>query len=122
MKKPNQLPIQPCSTQELEEALKVLEGRWKILILFHLFSAPVLRFSELRRAMPGISQKMLIQQLRDLERDRVVSRKVYPEVPPKVEYSLTKDGTALLPSLRELKSWAAARKATPPIRKSRSTE
>jgi DNA-binding HxlR family transcriptional regulator len=98
MKKPDQLPIQPCSTQELEEALKVLEGRWKILILFHLFSAPVLRFSELRRAMPGISQKMLIQQLRDLERDRVVSRKVYPEVPPKVEYSLTKDGTALLPS------------------------
>jgi DNA-binding HxlR family transcriptional regulator len=82
MKKPDQLPIQPCSTQELEEALKVLEGRWKILILFHLFSAPVLRFSELRRAMPGISQKMLIQQLRDLERDRVVSRKVYPEVPP----------------------------------------
>jgi DNA-binding HxlR family transcriptional regulator len=71
--------------------------------------------------MPGISQKMLIQQLRDLERDRVVSRKVYPEVPPKVEYSLTKDGTALLPSLRELKSWAAALKATPPIRKSRST-
>ena len=121
MKKPDQLPIQPCSTQELEEALKVLEGRWKILILFHLFSAPVLRFSELRRAMPGISQ-MMIQQLRDLERDRVVSRKVYPEVPPKVEYSLTKDGTALLPSLRELKSWAAARKATPPIRKSRSIE
>jgi DNA-binding HxlR family transcriptional regulator len=72
--------------------------------------------------MPGISQKMLIQQLRDLERDRVVSRKVYPEVPPKVEYSLTKDGTALLPSLRELQSWAAARKATPPRRKSRSME
>src|SRR5882762_6048424 len=83
MKKPNQLPIQPCSTQELEEALEVLEGRWKILILFHLFTAPVLRFSELRRAMPGISQKMLIQQLRDLERDRVVSRKLYPEVPHK---------------------------------------
>lgn len=114
MKKREQLPIQPCSTQELEEALEVLEGRW------NLFSAPVLRFSELRRAMPGASQKMLIQQLRDLERDRVVSRKVYPEVPPKVEYSLTKDGTALLPSLRELQSWAAARKATPPIRRSRS--
>jgi DNA-binding HxlR family transcriptional regulator len=69
--------------------------------------------------MPGISQKMLIQQLRDLERDRVVARRVYPEVPPKVEYSLTKDGTALLPSLRELQSWAAARKPTPPTRKSK---
>src|SRR5258708_36747906 len=102
MKKPNQLPIQPCSTQELEEALEVLEEWWKILILFHLFSAPVLRFSELRRAMPSISQKMLIQQLRDLERDRVVSRNVYPEVPPKVEYSLTKSGAAFLPSLRRL--------------------
>jgi len=67
--------------------------------------------------MPGISQKMLIQQLRDLERDRVVARRVYPEVPPKVEYSLTKDGTALLPSLRELQSWAAARKPAPRTRK-----
>jgi DNA-binding HxlR family transcriptional regulator len=73
----------------LEATLKVLEGRWKILILFHLFSAPVLRFSELRRAVSGISQKMLIQQLRDLEKDGVVHRKVYPEVPPKVEYMLT---------------------------------
>jgi DNA-binding HxlR family transcriptional regulator len=122
MKKTERVPIRPCSTQELEEALEVLEGRWKILILFHLFSASVLRFSELPRAMPGISQKMLIQQLRDLERDRVVSRKVYPKVPPKVEYSLTKDGTALLPSLQELQSWAAARKATPPIGKSRSKQ
>jgi DNA-binding HxlR family transcriptional regulator len=120
MKKIDRFPIPPCSTQELEEALEVLEGRWKILILFHLFSAPVLRFSELRRAMPGISQKMLIQQLRDLERDRVVSRKVYPEVPPKVEYSLTKDGTALRPSLQELQAWAAARKVAPAIRKLRS--
>src|ERR1700733_1992411 len=103
MKKPDQLPIQPCSTQELEEALEVLEGRWKILILFHLFSAPVLRFSELRRAMPGISQKMLIQQLRDLEKDGVVHRKVYAEVPPKVEYMLTKDRAALRLSLGQLR-------------------
>jgi DNA-binding HxlR family transcriptional regulator len=90
MKKPQQISTPECSTVELEEALKVLEGRWKILILFHLFSAPVLRFSELRRVIPGISQKMLIQQLRDLEKHGVVNRKVYPEVPPKVEYKLTK--------------------------------
>ena len=118
MKKPDQLPIQPCSTQELEEALEVLEGRWKILILFHLFSAPVLRFSELRRAMPGISQKMLIQQLRDLEKDGVVHRKVYAEVPPKVEYMLTKDGAALRPALKALKSWAASRKMPSSVKKS----
>jgi len=79
-----------CSTAELEEAIRTIEGRWKILILFHLFGAPVLRFSELRRAITGVSQKMLIQQLRDLEKDGIVERKVYPEVPPRVEYRLTK--------------------------------
>ena len=110
MKRKKQTITQTCSTVELEEALKVLEGRWKILILFHLFSAPVLRFSELLRAVSGISQKMLIQQLRDLEKDGVVHRKVYPEVPPKVEYMLTKDGVALRPALEALKSWAESRK------------
>jgi DNA-binding HxlR family transcriptional regulator len=109
MKTP-QMSAAECSTAELEEALKVLEGRWKILILFHLFSAPVLRFSELRRIIPGISQKMLIQQLRELQKDGVVDRKVYAEVPPKVEYRLTNDGVALRPALRALKSWAASRK------------
>src|SRR3979409_1897975 len=72
-----------------EMALKVLEGRWKMIIIFHLFVRPVLRFSELDRAIPAVSQKMLIQQLRELERDGIVERKVHPEVPPKVEYSLT---------------------------------
>jgi hypothetical protein len=71
MKRQKQTLTQTCSTVELEEALKVLEGRWKILILSHLFSAPVLRFSELRRAVSGISQKMLIQQLRGLEKDGI---------------------------------------------------
>jgi DNA-binding HxlR family transcriptional regulator len=114
MKKSQQISTHECSTGELEEALKVLEGRWKILILFHLFSTPVLRFSELRRLIPGISQKMLIQQLRDLEKDGVVNRKVYPEVPPKVEYTLTKNGVGLRPALRALKSWAVLRKACLP--------
>ena len=117
MKKTKQTFAQTCSTVELEEALKVLEGRWKILILFHLFSAPVLRFSELRRAVSGISQKMLIQQLRDLEKDGVVHRKVYPEVPPKVEYRLTNDGAALRPALKALKSWAASRKMPSSVKK-----
>src|SRR5229473_1145424 len=117
MKKPQLISTPECSTVELEEALKVLEGRWKILVLFHLFSAPVLRFSELRRAVSGISQKMLIQQLRDLEKDGVVHRKVYPEVPPKVEYMLTKDGVALRPALKALKSWAASRKIPSSVKK-----
>ena len=99
-----------CSTAELEDALKVLEGRWKALIIFHLFCAPVLRFSELRRAIPGVSQKMLIQQLRDLEGNGVIVRKVYAEVPPKVEYALTEEGLALRPALVSLQLWAASRK------------
>ena len=117
MKKTKQTLTETCSTVELEDALKVLEGRWKILILFHLFSSSVLRFSELRRAVSGISQKMLIQQLRDLERDGVVHRKVYAEVPPKVEYMLTKDGVALRPALKALKSWAASRKMPYSVKK-----
>lgn len=101
-----------CSVEQLTEALRVLEGRWKTLIIYHLFTAPALRFSELRRAIPGVSQKMLIQQLRDLERDGVINRTVYPEVPPKVEYGLTKEGRALQSALQSLQKWAAQRQNT----------
>jgi len=101
--------MQPCSASHLEDALKVLGGRWKMLILFHLFSAPMLRFSQLHRTISDISHKMLAQQLRELERDGVVDRRVYPEVPPKVEYALTQDGIALLPALHALQRWAASR-------------
>src|SRR5947208_612132 len=76
----------------VERAFRMLEGRWKMMIVFQLFPHPVLRFSELERAIPAVSQKMLIQQLRELERDGIVERKVYPQVPPKVEYSLTEWG------------------------------
>jgi DNA-binding HxlR family transcriptional regulator len=112
MNKP--LPKAACSTDDLESALKILEGRWKTLIIFHLFGAPVRRFSELQRAIPGISQKMLIQQLRDLEGHGIVSRKVFPEVPPKVEYGLSSDGLALRPALVALQTWAGSRGAAAP--------
>lgn len=92
-----------------EVSLKILEGRWKLVILFHLFHRPILRFSELERAIPGISQKMLIQQLRSLESDDIVQRIVHPQVPPKVEYTLTELGKALCPSLDALLTWAAIR-------------
>src|SRR4029077_5756410 len=67
----------------VEEVLRILEGRWKLVILFHLFGAKVRRFSELRRAIPAVSEKMLIQQLRQMERDGVVRRFVHHQVPPK---------------------------------------
>lgn len=96
----------------IEAAFRILEGRWKMMIIFHLFDRSVLRFSELGRAIPGVSQKMLIQQLRELERDGVIERKVYPQVPPKVEYRLTPWGQAMCPALDALLEWAAAR---PPV-------
>ena len=84
----------------------MLEGRWKLVILFHLFGGKTLRFSDLDRAIAGISQKMLTQQLRQLERDRIVTRIVHPSVPPKVEYRLTEWGQSLCPALDRLLSWA----------------
>ena len=95
----------------IEGAFRILEGRWKMMIIFRLFDRTVLRFSELERAIPGVSQKVLIQQLRELERDGVVERRVYPQVPPKVEYRLTDWGQAMCPALDALLEWAAARPA-----------
>ena len=97
----------------VDEALKVLEGRWKLIILFYLFRDGTLRLSELERAISGITQKMLIQQLRSLVRDGVVSRLVHAVVPPKVEYSLTPRGQDLCPALDELLYWAQRWKGQP---------
>jgi DNA-binding HxlR family transcriptional regulator len=84
--------------------LAVIGGRWKVLILYHLFDG-VKRFSELERALPGVTQKMLTQQLRELERDGVVRRTVYPQVPPKVEYALTPLGETLKPVVKAMCQW-----------------
>jgi DNA-binding HxlR family transcriptional regulator len=97
----------------VEAALRILEGRWKMVIIFHLFARGKLRFSELEKAIPAVSQKMLIQQLRELERDGVVRRTVYPQVPPKVEYDLTGWGKAMCPALDALLEWAAQRPERP---------
>jgi DNA-binding HxlR family transcriptional regulator len=97
------------AAQGVEDALKILEGRWKLIILFHLFGGKVLRFSQLEQAIPAISQKMLIQQLRQMEADGVIRRTIYQQVPPKVEYRLTKWGQALCPALDGLLKWAELR-------------
>jgi DNA-binding HxlR family transcriptional regulator len=89
----------------VEDVLRILEGRWKLVILFHLFGGHVRRFSELRRVIPAVSEKMLIQQLRQMERDGVVRRFAHHQVPPKVEYSLTEWGQALCPALDALLKW-----------------
>ena len=87
-----------------EITLTMIGGRWKVLLLYHLFQG-VKRFSQLQRAVPDITQKMLTQQLREMERDGLVHREVYPEVPPKVEYSMTPLGMTLEPVVRAMCEW-----------------
>ena len=90
----------------VETALAVVGGKWKTVILYHLNDG-VHRFGELQRRLPGITRKVLTQQLRELEADGIVARKVYGQVPPKVEYSLTKYGHTLRPVLKALCEWGS---------------
>ena len=94
---------------DIEAFLSLVEGRWKLVILFHLFGGQVQRFSDLEKRIDGISQKMLAQQLRQLEADGIVERTVYPEVPPRVDYRMTAWGQALCPALDGLLLWGEAR-------------
>lgn len=80
---------------------KILSGKWKIIILWHL-SSGTLRFSELKRKLSNVTQKMLTTQLRSLEEDKIIFRTVYPVVPPKVEYSLTETGKNFIPILESM--------------------
>lgn len=91
----------------VEAALDVIGGKWKPLILWAL-GDNVMRFSELQKALPGVNTKMLTKQLRELEEDNVISRKIYPEVPPRVEYAITDFGRTLIPILQALCTWGAA--------------
>ncbi len=88
----------------LELSIDLIGGKWKSVILWHLRNG-ALRFSQLKRRLPGITQKMLTQQLRDLEDNGLVHRKVYPVVPPKVEYSLTDEGYSFVPVLKSMYKW-----------------
>lgn len=93
----------------LDAALDVVSGKWKCLILWELHAHGRRRFAELRRGLPGVSEKMLTQHLREMEADGLVDRKVHPQVPPKVEYSLTPHGVTLNEALGPLGSWGRER-------------
>ncbi len=90
----------------VEATLELIGGKYKSLILWHL-SANTMRFSELQKEIPGATAKMLTQQLRELEAHDLIHRKVYPVVPPKVEYSLTELGNSLMPVLVSMRDWGA---------------
>lgn len=92
----------------VEDALGILVGKWKPLILLILLQQGTHRFGELQRKVPGITQKMLTKQLRELEAEDIIRRKVYAEVPPKVEYSMTTYGKSLDPILNAMHEWGTA--------------
>ncbi|HEX4414167.1 MAG TPA: helix-turn-helix domain-containing protein [Lacipirellulaceae bacterium] len=89
----------------VETAIEIIGGRWKVLILQELFTGTK-RFSELHRALAGVSHRTLTQQLRELEGHGIIKRKIYREVPPKVEYSLTPMGETLRPVIGVIHDWA----------------
>ena len=87
-----------------ERAIQVIAGRWKALVLYHLFDGPK-RLSELRRLAPSVSQKVLVEQLREMEAHGLISREVFREVPPRVDYSVTTLGESLAPIVAALCDW-----------------
>ena len=101
--------IRNVCADRLGEALRCIDGRWKMPLLAHLSGNETMRFSDLQRAIPQASQKMLTQHLRELERDGIVARTIYPEVPPRVEYRLTDLGRGLTPVFLALADWADVR-------------
>jgi DNA-binding HxlR family transcriptional regulator len=92
-------------TCTFEITMDLIGGKWKPIIIWHLGAKGTQRFNEIRKLLPQITQKMLTQQLRELEADNLVMRKVYPQVPPKVEYSLTELGETLMPILSMMCTW-----------------
>lgn len=94
----------PAPPPEIDATLSVLGGKWKLLILWQLVNRPY-RFNELRRAIAGVSQHMLTTQLRELESQGIITRTIYPEVPPRVEYALTEHGKSLRSVMAALAKW-----------------
>ncbi|WP_105614739.1 winged helix-turn-helix transcriptional regulator [Vallitalea okinawensis] len=89
----------------IERTMSIIGGKWKPVILWHLGTDGTLRYNQLRKMLPGIAHKMLSQQLRELEKDNLIIRKQYNEVPPKVEYSLTERGQTVMPILQLMHTW-----------------
>lgn len=92
--------------ESMSRLQSVISGKWKILIIWYISAYKIQRFNELQRRLEGITQATLTKQLRELEEDGFISRRIYPQVPPKVEYSLTEMGESFVPILLEMQKWS----------------
>ncbi|WP_346353037.1 helix-turn-helix domain-containing protein [Azotosporobacter soli] len=99
----------------IETTLSLLSGKWKILILKELIKGPV-RYTALNKNITGISSKVLTQQLREMEEDGLILRKIFAEVPPRVEYGLSEMGTSMLTILQEMRKWGLTKNTQQPIK------
>ena len=100
-------PVRGNYRCHFELTLQLIGGKWKLLVIYFLSLQEAIRFSQLRRSLPEISERMLVRQLRELEEDGLVHRKVYGTVPPRVDYSLTPLGVSLVPIMESLKAWGS---------------
>lgn len=100
-----EIPVNHNAICPIEYTLKSIGGKWKILIIYYIMTDSVKRYGELKKLINGITHKMLSQQLKELEREGLIHRKEYPQIPPKVEYSLSDKGLTLLPLLEMMYNW-----------------
>lgn len=105
MEKNIKAPYDEIDIEPFAYAISLIDGKWKMHILFWLWKMEVMRYSELKRALGNVTHKMLSNQLKELERDGLLIRTEYPQVPPKVEYSLSDLGQSLMPVLHEICKW-----------------
>ncbi|MDF2869862.1 MAG: transcriptional regulator [Anaerocolumna sp.] len=96
--------VEVCS-RPIEYTLSIIGGKWKIIIMFWIWKSEVLRYGELMSSIKGITHKMLSTQLKELEKDNIIIRTEYQQIPPKVEYTLTDKGLSLMPILSEMCNW-----------------
>ena len=94
-----------CEGCPVESTLQIISGKWKSVILYHLIKNKVCRFGELQKKMQNCSRRMLSLQLNELEKDKIIEKKVYPVIPPKTEYRLTSFGKTLIPIILEMEKW-----------------
>lgn len=108
MSKPRAKMVDDFPGCPVESTLSFIDGKWKGVILYHLLGEGTLRFNELRRRIPAVTQRMLTKQLRELEDEGFITRTVYPVVPPKVDYDLTELGRSMEPVINALRAWGLA--------------